>query len=364
MYDHPLIFPVVLTCRDMHFESLTYDSLSVIALQTVICFPCMGGVIELGSTELMSEDVELIERILKTSPELAKPVCSKISSSAPYSTEYDRNHLVDVLPSIDFTADHIFDTEIENVVHQSIVQNLNITSSDDCSIGWASPSQNKRLKGSTTSYGFVHRAVDTETGDDIHHSRGRLIRANGCSERLNSQEKNDFPSESQPYDLNLMHSISRNLTDNVPLYASEVERECEQFMILRSMVPSLTKTDEPSILSVVSPDKELDFGMDLEDSTPTNGFDKANEADIVQFIDVEMSSINDDVRVEMSCLWRDYLLLDIMKALHNLNLDTYTVQSSTFGGALFLSLKAKLRGAAFMSETMIKQALRRIINNC
>ncbi|KAL9245377.1 hypothetical protein vseg_019039 [Gypsophila vaccaria] len=367
---------------DVFTRSLLAKSASV---QTVICFPFMGGVVELGSTELISEDMELIERILKTSQEFTKPVCPKISSSIPHSTDYDRNHLADILPSIDFTADHIFDEEIENVVNQSIRQDENITSLDDCSIGSASPSQNSRLchdvttqqlNGWTASYGLVPRAFDSrersmfsETGEEFHYK----MRTDQMIENQSRCHTSYLLQPCEPRHLNVLHSTSQHGSNNVPLYASNEERECEQFMILRSMVHSHVKlqTNEPSILSVVSPDNldtrdldELNFGMDLDNSAPTNSLDNAIETDISQFIDIEMSSVNDDVQVEMSCTRREYLLLDIMKALHNLNLDVHTVQSSSFGGALFLSLKAKFRGAAFVSEEMIKQALWRVINDC
>lgn len=50
-----------------------------------------------------------------------------------------------------------------------------------------------------------------------------------------------------------------------------------------------------------------------------------------------------EVSIEIRCLYREYLLLDIMEALNNLHLDANSVQSSTIDGVLTLILKSKVR---------------------
>nr|KYP77070.1 Transcription factor EGL1 [Cajanus cajan] len=49
--------------------------------QTVVCFPYRGGVIELGTTELVTEDPNLIQHVKACFLEISKPTCSDKSSS-------------------------------------------------------------------------------------------------------------------------------------------------------------------------------------------------------------------------------------------------------------------------------------------
>ncbi|KAJ4954330.1 hypothetical protein NE237_011113 [Protea cynaroides] len=72
-----------------------------------------------------------------------------------------------------------------------------------------------------------------------------------------------------------------------------------------------------------------------------------------------------EVLIEMKCPWRECLLLDIIDAMSNLNLDAHTVQSSTLDGILILSIKSKfIKGVAFASAGKIKQALQKVMGTC
>ena len=68
---------------------------------------------------------------------------------------------------------------------------------------------------------------------------------------------------------------------------------------------------------------------------------KAIQKDI-QPLDVKVDIAEDEVLIRVNCPWREHLLLDIMEAANDLNLDTHTVQSSTFDGILSLFLKSKV----------------------
>ncbi|PSS04352.1 Transcription factor GLABRA like [Actinidia chinensis var. chinensis] len=63
------------------------------SIQTVICFPHLGHVIELGVTELVAEDPSLIQHIKTSLLEFSKPVCSEISSSAPHNKDDDADFM-------------------------------------------------------------------------------------------------------------------------------------------------------------------------------------------------------------------------------------------------------------------------------
>ncbi|XP_020206495.1 transcription factor EGL1 [Cajanus cajan] len=71
-------------CNAQHAESKVF-SRSLLAksasIQTVVCFPYRGGVIELGTTELVTEDPNLIQHVKACFLEISKPTCSDKSSS-------------------------------------------------------------------------------------------------------------------------------------------------------------------------------------------------------------------------------------------------------------------------------------------
>ncbi|GMH00518.1 hypothetical protein Nepgr_002357 [Nepenthes gracilis] len=129
----------------IYFRSLLAKSACV---QTVICFPHMGGVLELGINDLVLEDPNLIQHIKTSLLDMAKPVCSEKSSSGPHNTDYDKdqigakvseiNHeMVDT--TIDFatfypsTEQIEFDHEMVNEFHKSISEEFDLCSPDDCS---------------------------------------------------------------------------------------------------------------------------------------------------------------------------------------------------------------------------------------
>lgn len=62
------------------------------SIQTVVCFPLMGGVLELGVTELISEDPSLLQHIKTNFSELSEPVCSEQSTSSPCNVDKDEDH--------------------------------------------------------------------------------------------------------------------------------------------------------------------------------------------------------------------------------------------------------------------------------
>ncbi|TKY63916.1 Transcription factor EGL1 [Spatholobus suberectus] len=71
-------------CNAQHADSKIF-SRSLLAksasIQTVVCFPYRGGVIELGTTELVVEDPNLIQHVKACFLEISKPTCSDKSSS-------------------------------------------------------------------------------------------------------------------------------------------------------------------------------------------------------------------------------------------------------------------------------------------
>lgn len=64
------------------------------SIQTVVCFPYLGGVVELGVTELVPEDLSLIQHIKASLLDFSKPDCSEKSSSAPHKADDDADQVL------------------------------------------------------------------------------------------------------------------------------------------------------------------------------------------------------------------------------------------------------------------------------
>ncbi|KAI4371549.1 hypothetical protein MLD38_019771 [Melastoma candidum] len=73
--------------------------------------------------------------------------------------------------------------------------------------------------------------------------------------------------------------------------------------------------------------------------------------------EVKINIKDGEVLIEIKCPYREYMLVDILEAINNLQLDAWFVQSSNLDGILSLTLSSKFRGVAVSSVGMIKQAL-------
>ncbi|KAK9103639.1 hypothetical protein Sjap_020893 [Stephania japonica] len=188
------------------------------------------------------------------------------------------------------------------------------------------------------------------------------------------------------------------------------EKLNEQFLLLRSLVPSISKFDKASILGdTIEYLKELEKRVEelegckesadfetketrkcpdvverTSDNYGSNGVTKSRKAkvnkrkasDIVDLepdlnwvfpkdglsVELTIYMSEKEVLIEMHSPWRESLLLEVIDAINNLQLDAHSVQSSTSDGILTIILKSKFRGAGVLSPGMIKQAIQRIVD--
>lgn len=187
-------------------------------------------------------------------------------------------------------------------------------------------------------------------------------------------------------------------------------RENEKFMALKSMLPSLNEINKVSILNdtikylkmLETRVQELETCMDslyyeerfrrkyldmveqtsdnydyekIEGSfKPSTNKRKACEMDETDLklkndipkdghkLDVKVTMKEQEVLVDMHCPYREYILVDVMDALNDLQLDAHSVQSSDHNGVFSLTLKSKFRGIVAASVGMIKVALLKVAN--
>ncbi|KAJ0049150.1 hypothetical protein Pint_15157 [Pistacia integerrima] len=228
-------------------------------------------------------------------------------------------------------------------------------------------------------------------------NNNRLVESpedNGIKDSLWRPEADEFASS---------HALSEKLRR---------DKLNERFIILKSIVPSISKFDKVSIL-----DDTIEYLQELErkveelesrrevpefeartivkhkdsvertsdnygNNSISNGkkplLNKRKARDMdemepeIEYVAIKDSStdnitvgINDkNVLIEIKCPWREGVLLEIMDALSNLHLDSHSVKSSTIEGILSLTIQSKNKGSTVASIGMIKQSLQRVAWKC
>ncbi|KAK4788819.1 hypothetical protein SAY86_020138 [Trapa natans] len=74
-----------------------------------------------------------------------------------------------------------------------------------------------------------------------------------------------------------------------------------------------------------------------------------------------ISVMGKSVEMELRCVWREGVLLDIMEVLSSLHLDLQSAQSSNIDGVLSLRINSKFRGSATVPARTIRQALQVVV---
>nr|AEG74512.1 MYC1 [Arabidopsis thaliana] len=344
------------------------------SIQTVVCFPYLGGVIELGVTELISEDHNLLRNIKSCLMEISahqdnddeKKMGIKIieeKHQIPLGISDEALHYKRTIATVlNYSADRLSKNDT-NIHHRQ----ANTVSSDFGSsfLRW------KQCEQPDT--GFVQKKQSQNVLRKILHDVPLM------------HTKRMFPSQKS----------GLNQDDH-----SDRRKENEKFSVLRTMVPTVNEVDKESILnntikylqelearveelescmgSVNFVERQRKTTENLNDSVlieETSGnYDDSTKIDdnsgeteqVTVFRDkthLRVKLKETEVVIEVRCSYRDYIVADIMETLSNLHMDAFSVRSHTLNKFLTLNLKAKFRGAAVASVGMIKRELRRVIGD-
>ncbi|KAI4303368.1 hypothetical protein MLD38_039009 [Melastoma candidum] len=435
-------------CNAQHADGKVF-SRSLLAksasIQTVVCFPYLGGVIELGVTDLVPEDCSLLQHIKVSLLDFSKPLCSEKFShdngddrSDPMGTKVDAL----VLETLYSPSDEIaFGSEKRNYVDE---KELDMDSLDDCSNGCDHNHQTEDTFMVDDTNGGAASQVQSWlfAEDDFSNGFQGSINSSDCiSEAIANHEKPGSPPKPQMKDCNHSKLSCLNLgADDISHYKRTVSSvlknsdrvpdslcicchshedcgrehapptkkgEQDKFSVLRSMIPSIEKIDKASILDdTIVYLKELEARVEaLESCMESAELEGRNQRTIPDLVEktsdhspnVNKSWVNKrkasdidetypelrkivvsdravsevkihakdwEVVIEMKCPYREYLLVDILEVINNLQLDAYSVQSSTLEGVLSLALKSKFRGGVASPVGLIKQALWKITGKC
>ncbi|XP_044484437.1 transcription factor GLABRA 3-like isoform X2 [Mangifera indica] len=449
-----------------HYADSKVFSRSLLAksasIQTVVCFPFLRGVVELGVTDQVLEDPGLIQHIktsLLETPYSMVSGCEVLETASPSSSNgIEPNQPAEgsfMLEGINGVASQVqswqfLDDEFSNCIHHSV------NSSDCISQTFVDPGNvvsdpidgnhtkqtssdpgSKDLHYQTvlsvllkTSHQLIlgpHYYNCNRESSFVSWKKGGLM--NGLVQRDVIPQKllkkvlfevpwmtNNRLAES-PDDNGIKDSLWRPEADEFAsshALSEKLRRDRlnERFIILKSIVPSISKFDKVSIL-----DDTIEYLQELErkveeleshrelpelkartnvkrkdsvertsdnhgNNNISNGkkplLNKRKACDIdemepdIDYIALKDSStdnitvsINDkNVIIEIKCPWREGVLLEIMEALSNLHLDSHSVKSSTIEGILSLTIQSKYKGSTVTPMAMIKQSLQRVAWKC
>nr|AIS92514.1 putative GLABRA 3 transcription factor [Epimedium sagittatum] len=501
------------------------------SIQTIVCFPFLGGVIELGVTESVMEDLNLIQHVKTVFLDFQILSCTEKSVSSP-DMDDNEDHIGaelghDIVESIPeeelnpqtfplFVPSYIpqggteFGRYEVNELDQNIYEDVKADSpDDDGSNGYETnqftedsfmleemnggPSQvqnwqfmdEELIHGSINSSDGISQTVvhpskpistvkqeivnnlhlqrlqecdHTKLSSldlgiaDLHYTRtvSSILRnsnclaimpcsnsgnhkssfvswkrgswTNGLKPRADSPQKilkkvlfdiarmhKGFSLKSEKENRGLDHGVVRPEGEDIgvsPFLSERIQVNDEQFLALRSLVPS-NKFDKASVLGdTIEYLKDLQRRVeelescrglteyeakarrkhpDIVERTSDNygnndiskpPINKRKASDIIE-LDQELDSVfpkdsssseinvninEKEVLIQMHCPWRDNLILEIMDAVSDLHLDAHTVQSSTSDGILTLTLNTKFKGVGLISDGTIKRAILTIID--
>ena len=161
-------------------------------------------------------------------------------------------------------------------------------------------------------------------------------------------------------------------TSHVAAERRRREKLNEKFITLRSLVPFVTKMDKASILGdtieyvkqLHEKVKELEARNNyhkMEDDQRWRSVKKRKERA------AEVSIIEGEVLLEMECMHREGLLLDVMGTLREVGIEVIGVQSSLKDDVLVAKLRAKVKenakGNNKVSIVEVKKAIDKIIRH-
>ncbi|XP_042047048.1 transcription factor BHLH42-like isoform X2 [Salvia splendens] len=403
-------------------------------IQTVVCIPLLDGVVELGTTEKVQEDIGLVQRVKGFFVNCQNPKPPRLAPSG-----HSTSNPTSSSPGYYSLASQMAEEEEEEVgsdsdqvggltpPNQNLAEAMHLDLSDqDIRVGSPDHSSNNlgsnfhhlavTQRGTSSEHGgidkdvTVHRwpckdpiitrsfrsshSADLITEEDAHYSQTVSSLLENQSNRwstLSSSSDTAFSKwlpepaaststhcrhdqlldggsqwvlkyvlftlpllQAKPRDASASacHGPQDELSSNHVL-AERRRREKlnERFVMLRSMVPFVTKMDKASILTdtieylkqlkwriqQLGAESERNVGRQEKSGLRTDGGKRPKVG-----ATVEVSIIESDALVEISCVDKSGMLLDLMQMLRGLGLHVTTAHSSINNGTFNAELRAKL----------------------
>ena len=143
-----------------------------------------------------------------------------------------------------------------------------------------------------------------------------------------------------------------SILDDTIQYLQDLERKVEELESRRELLEAIAKRKPEDTVERTSDNygsnkigngknsltnKRKALAIDEMESDNTHNMSKDGSAD-----HTIVSMNKEDVLIEIKCLWREGILLEIMDAATHLHLDSHSVESSIIDGILSLTIKSKV----------------------
>ncbi|XP_027351058.1 basic helix-loop-helix protein A-like [Abrus precatorius] len=371
-------------------------------IQTVVCIPVLEGVVELGTTDKVEKDLKFIQHlksffiVIDEHPPMAMAALSEYSTSNPTSSyppnipNQDNNNVSDD----NYKAEVQLDSEpttfpASELMELDTFEDFRVGSPGDgsnhfdsfpseesmslCSPGLELLQLQPPPSPQPPSESLAQGDTDThysQTVSTILQKNSRWWLDSPSTTHLTDSFQSAFnkwstvANNDQPHlHVAVTHVTSQWLLKyilfSVPyLHANRLkpkgassyetshvmaerrrrEKLNERFLILRSMVPFITKMDKASILG-----DTIEYIKQLRDKIENLEVCDCNTRKR-RVREVEVSIIERDALLEVECVHREGLLLDVIKVLRELGIEVVMVQSSVKDDGVFVAeIRAKVK---------------------
>ncbi|KAJ6703584.1 TRANSCRIPTION FACTOR EGL1 [Salix viminalis] len=200
---------------------------------------------------------------------------------------------------------------------------------------------------------------------------------NDASHVLSEKRRREKLNKSLMILKSIVPSISKvdkvSILDGTIQYLQELERKVEELESRRELLEAITKRKPQDTVERTSDNygsnkigngknsltnKRKAPDIDEMESDTNQNISKDGSAD-----HTIVSMNKEDVLIEIKCLWREGILLELMDAASHLHLDSHSVESSTTDGILSLTIKSKHKGLNAASVGTIKHAFQIVAGN-
>ncbi|XVF13118.1 hypothetical protein REPUB_Repub08aG0180600 [Reevesia pubescens] len=390
--------------------------------KTVVCFPFSGGVIELGVTDLVLEDLSLIHHIKTSFLDTPQTIVSNKSIPVAGRTGNDKKL---ACPALD---PQILNTKLSTLLG---CEQLEMASPTDSSDGFEpnQPAEDSfMIEGINGGASQVQswQLIDEEFSNCVHHS----LNSSDCISQTFVDHGNVVPicqgEKDNNNDLQDVEECNQTKLISLDLQSDDLHYQTVLSALLKSshqfilgphfrnsnhkssfvswkrngLVKSQKASDETpqkllkKILFEVphmhykglleSPEDNVErtsdnYGNNKITIGKKPSLNKRKACDIDEAAEQEIDYVaskdgstdnvtvnknKKDFVIEFRCRFREGILLEIMAALSILNLDCHSIQSFTNEGILSLTIKSKFKGSSAAKAGAIKQALQRVAWKC
>ncbi|GJN26770.1 hypothetical protein PR202_gb14728 [Eleusine coracana subsp. coracana] len=393
-------------------------------VKTIVCIPLMSGVLELGTTESVTEDPDLVSRATTSFWELPFPACTEEPCSSPSANETGEAEDINAFEDLDHNAmeavitggqeelsevEMLLSASLQHVTNEidefsSLCEELDVQPLQD---DWIMEESFEipcypEAAGATNDAGNVSSTpVDRVTsfmawtGTDSDEASVPIIRE---PQKLLKKVVAGGAWESCVGGNTARSTQESGIKNHVMSERRRREKLNEMFLILKSLVPTINKVDKASILAeTIAYLKELERRVrELESKhimQPSETIrlrgrhnneiiekrvsgakrNKASElSDDAErehhwvlskdgTSNVTVTVTNKEVLLEVHCEWEKMLMTRVFDAIKTIHLDVLSVQASTRDGFMGLKIRAQFANSAATVPRIISEAVRKAI---